>query len=86
MVFEGSQLAKHHLNSIHNYILTKRESLVQDQAAELDSKCYVFKKDHLFSSPSQAAAVILGRNANGWTAWKNVDGVTLDQIKRKNMD
>ncbi|MGE7635588.1 DUF4357 domain-containing protein [Bacillus paramycoides] len=60
--------------------------MVQDEVVKLESGYYVFKKDHLFSSPSQAAAVILGRNANGWNEWKNVDGVTLDQIKRKSMD
>jgi hypothetical protein len=25
---------------------------------------------------------VLGRNANGWTEWKNTDGVDLDTIYR----
>lgn len=42
-----------------------------------------FEKDHLFSSPSRAAAMVLARFANGWTEWKYPDGRTLDEVKRK---
>lgn len=37
----------------------------------------VFVKDHLVSSPSTAAAMVLGRNANGLTEWKTNDGECL---------
>lgn len=86
VILEGSKMAKDHSKSIHNYLVTIGKSLVQDQVVELDSDNYVFKKDHPFPSPSQAASVILGRNANGWIEWKNINGVTLDQIERKNID
>ena len=38
----------------------------------------------LFSAPSTAAAVILAGKANGWIEWKNEEGKTLDELKRKN--
>jgi hypothetical protein len=36
---------------------------------------------HSFSSPSTAAAVVLGRSANGRVEWKAVDGRTLKEIQ-----
>ena len=41
-----------------------------------------FAKDHLFNTPSGAAAAVLGRTANGWISWKRPDGQTLSEIKR----
>ncbi len=41
-----------------------------------------FTSDYIFNSPSAAAGVVLGRNANGWIEWKNEDGKTLDELKR----
>ena len=39
----------------------------------------IFMKDYLFSSPSLAAAMILGRNANGLTEWKTQKKQTLKE-------
>jgi len=46
----------------------------------------VVQKDHLFGSPSMAAIALLGRTANGWREWKSVDGATLDELKRTNVE
>ena len=43
---------------------------------------YVFTQDFLFSSPSTAAALVLGRSANGWLEWKDQNGKTLNEIYR----
>lgn len=43
----------------------------------------VYINDHLFSSPSMAAIAILGRNANGYTEWKNKDNVSLKKNNRR---
>lgn len=40
----------------------------------------IFINNHLCSSPSMAAVIILGRNSNGYTEWKNKNGVTLGKI------
>jgi hypothetical protein len=42
---------------------------------------YVFTQDYVFSSPSTAAAVVLGRSANGRTDWKDKSGRSLKQIQ-----
>ncbi len=43
---------------------------------------YIFTQDFLFSSPSTAAAVVLGRSANGWIEWKDDHGQTLSNVYR----
>lgn len=42
-----------------------------------------FVHDHLFPTPSGAACVILGRNANGWENWRDASGHRLDEIERR---
>ena len=42
----------------------------------------IFENDYVFNSPSSAAAVVLGRKANGWTEWKDQNGKTLHERKR----
>ena len=44
----------------------------------------IFRKNHLFNSPSTAALSLLGRATNGWVNWKTKDGKTLDELKRQN--
>lgn len=39
----------------------------------------VFSEPYAFASPSAAAAVILGRAANGTTEWKTADGMTYKE-------
>jgi Domain of unknown function (DUF4357) len=40
-----------------------------------------FEKDHLFASPSAAAACVTGRTANGLIEWKDANGRTLREIR-----
>lgn len=35
-------------------------------------------QDFEASSPSMAASIVLGHNANGWATWKNAHGVAID--------
>ncbi|MEC8884459.1 MAG: DUF4357 domain-containing protein, partial [Bacteroidota bacterium] len=37
---------------------------------------------HLFSSPSAAAAVILGYSVNGRNVWKNENGKSIKEIEQ----
>lgn len=49
-----------------------------------DGISFIFMEDYIFTSPSSAADTIMGRSCNGWTGWKNENGITLDEIKRLN--
>lgn len=60
-----------------------RESLVQDGVMAPQDGLYVFTRNHLFPSPSQAAMALMGRSANGWVEWKAANGKTLDELKRQ---
>ncbi len=44
-----------------------------------------FTRDYLFTSPSLAACIVMGRAANGWIEWKDAIGRTLDEVKRQPM-
>lgn len=83
IVFAGSLANLGETNSIHSYLTTIRQRLLDSGALEVvDDRVLRFTRDHIFPSPSQAAAVVLGRSANGWVQWKYPDGRTLDEVKR----
>jgi hypothetical protein len=48
-----------------------------------EGNALIVVKDLLVSNPSKAAALLMGRSANGWTEWKTKDGKTLDAVKRQ---
>lgn len=50
---------------------------------ELVDDIYVVKKDYIFSSPSTASSVLLGRSSNGWTDWKDEHGIRLKDFFTK---
>jgi len=83
IVFAGSTCNLQETKSAGPYVKNWREQLVEDGVLQKDDNIYKFTQDHIFSSPSTAAAVVLGRRANGWTEWKYKDGKTLDEITRQ---
>jgi len=48
-----------------------------------DGISFRFTRNVVFRSPSAAAATIAGRSINGWTAWRDETGKTLDENVRK---
>ena len=87
IVFAGSLSNRVDAPASHDYLLAKRQQLLKDGVLEVvDDDTLRFTKDFIFPSPSQAAAIVLARNANGWTEWKYSDGRTLDQVKRNTGD
>lgn len=84
VVFAGSIATRPEANALHDYLRAIRLQLLADHILEVvDEETLRFTKDRIFPSPSQAAAVVLARNANGWIEWKYPDGRTLDEEKRK---
>lgn len=79
VVLQGSQVQSDGgYLSVDNYGPLRQELI--DDGVIVDSEqpnVMVFAKDHAFSSPSAAAAVIIGRNANGRRNWKLDTGETL---------
>jgi hypothetical protein len=54
----------------------KKLEVLKDMGGSLQ-----FTQDYSFSSPSTAAAVVLGRSANGRVEWKNSRGETLKSVQ-----
>ncbi|NQT96241.1 MAG: GIY-YIG nuclease family protein [Candidatus Marinimicrobia bacterium] len=82
IVFSGSKCNLMETRSAGPYVKNWRQKLIDDSILILHGKLFIFQVDHIFSSPSTAAAVVLARRANGWTEWKFKDGKTLDEVKR----
>ncbi len=84
IVFKGSIARKTFAKASHKYIKAIQASLIADGIlAPHGDNSLIYTKDKLFPSPSQAACLVLARNANGWTEWKYSNGKTLDDVKRK---
>lgn len=69
-------------NSIQKWISTTRTKLQEQGILKQEGNVLKFT-NYIFSSPSGAAGVVLGRNANGWIEWKYQGGKTLDEVKRQ---
>ena len=81
VVVHGSQVVKDEVQSIHQNISNLRKDLLDQGVIVNNGQTLTFAQDQVFGSPSTAAAVILGRSANGRTEWRNRDGTTLKQIQ-----
>lgn len=73
MVLAGSVISDSVAPSMALSLVQRRQELI-DQGI-VDS--FSLKQDYIFNSPSTAAAIVLGRNANGLTEWKNKEGISL---------
>lgn len=58
-----------------------QRQLIRDGSLVVGAEKLVFARDTEFSSPSRAAAIIRGGNANGQTEWRDSGGRTLKQIE-----
>ena len=58
-----------------------RQELISNGVLAMQVGLYQFTQDYSFSSPSTAAAVVLGRSANGRIEWKAADGRTLKELQ-----
>ncbi|WP_415898068.1 GIY-YIG nuclease family protein [Neptuniibacter sp. QD57_21] len=83
-VLAGAKLATDPAPSFTKGFSKLRSELIETGMVSIENNCLVLTEDYLFNSPSAAAAVIMGRNANGMTEWKLTDGSTLKSIEQGN--
>lgn len=81
VVLKDSEIANTLTNSFPQNWIKKRQSLIDDQIIVKVNGKLVFREDYLFSSPSAAAAIVMGRSANGLTEWKLNDGRILKTVE-----
>lgn len=82
VILAGSELRSGIRPSLHPSLVGKRAQFIAEQCDTIGGRS-ILRANYAASSPSIAGALILGRNTNGWTKWKDADGKTLDQIYRK---
>ena len=76
----GRQQAVESADAYPKMVALRAELLASGVLKESSGKLEL-TQDYTFSAPSLAAAVLLGRTANGRTEWKDSDGRTLKQIE-----
>jgi hypothetical protein len=81
VVFKKSKAAATIVNSMTSNFINYRKKLIDDGILIDKGEYFEFSDDHIFSSPSTAAAIVMGRNANGLTEWKNKEGKTLKEFE-----
>lgn len=81
VVLKGSEIADTVTTSLNQSIINFRQRLIDEQKIINTHNKLIFTEDYLFSSPSTAAAIVMGRSANGLTEWKLSDGRILKSIE-----
>lgn len=83
VVFKGSMAASETVPSTSDQTLKLRQTLFDRGILTKAHDSLEFTEDYIFSSPSTAAAVVMGRPANGTIEWKLSDGTTLKEFEGK---
>jgi hypothetical protein len=84
VVKTGSQAVANSVPSMKQHVrgmFDLRQELQANGVLALVDGLYRFTQDYSFSSPSTAAAVVLGRSANGRVEWKDAQGRTLKALQ-----
>lgn len=83
VVLKGSLAAGSTVNSTSEPVLKLRKTMIDKGTLRPQNDNLVFTEDYIFSSPSAAAMIVMGRPANGLTEWKLSDGKTLKEFEAK---
>jgi len=78
-VCKGSHIAINTVPSMGKSLVELRNRLIEKGVIGND---LVFSADYVFSSPSLAAAIVMGRKANGRTEWKTSDKKTINMLEQ----
>lgn len=81
-----SEAAAVALGSLSGGYRVLRDKLIQSGVLAVSGTKLKFTRDHLFNSPSQAAAVLVGYSINGRDAWRLSDGTTYAAYERRFSD
>jgi hypothetical protein len=84
VVKSGSTAVVQTVESVPAHTLALRQELLASGILkQKDEGFYQLTQDYEFSSPSAAAAVLIGATVNGRDWWKTSDGTTLKQLQEK---
>lgn len=81
VVYKGSKATNSITASMGFNLINFRKKLMDNGIFTDKIDFLEFSEDYLFSSPSTAAAIVMGRNANGLLEWKLENGKTLKEYE-----
>ena len=81
VVFKNSKASSTIVNSMAPSLMIYRQKLIDEGILINKGEYFEFSEDFIFSSPSTAAVIVMGRSANGLTEWKNKEGKTLKDFE-----
>jgi len=88
VVRAGSQAIGETVPSMQQHVrgmFDLRQELIGNGVLERDGDHFRFAQDFVFSAPSTAAAVVLGRSSNGRVEWKDARGRTLKELQAQEL-
>jgi len=86
VILKGSTAVHELAPTASKYAKRLRKKLIDQGVLKDAGDHFVFVADQAFNAPSAAAAAVLGRNANGWTKWKDADGQSLKDVYQDDSD
>ena len=81
VVLKGSEIASSTVDSYPDGWKKSRQELIDNKSIIEEKGKLIFANDYLFNSPSAAAAIVMGRSANGLSEWKNNKGTSLKDME-----
>ena len=84
LVFKGSKASDSITPSFSSSLTKLRQNLIDKNIINSVKGSLLFSEDYIFTSPSLAAAIVMGRNANGLEEWKLKSGQTLKSFETNN--
>jgi hypothetical protein len=81
VVLKGSQAALIVKSSLSNGYNKLRNKLIESKILKEQNGILVLSQDFLFTSPSQAAAILVGYAINGRNHWSDKNGLTLKEFE-----
>lgn len=83
LLLEGSELVKEITNIKSDTFRKFRFDKIQSIKYTESPNAYKILENIILETPSTASKFVNSRNFNGWLAWKNIEGKTLDEIYRR---
>ncbi|ADB41866.1 GIY-YIG nuclease family protein [Spirosoma linguale] len=81
VVLKGSKIATSTVTSFPPSMQKLRQDLIDKKVVVQNGEHLELTDDYIFASPSTAAAIVMGRNANGLIEWKLPNGRTLKGVE-----
>lgn len=77
----GSRIAAMISDSMPEGWKRYRQALIENGILiKTDQDLFTLTRDEIFVNPSEPAAIVLGRNANGYTEWINGQGKNIREV------